>query len=503
MVDLTLAPELTKDEIGLKNFTKANCTLLGEDINAFKALPQAESAVLFSGSGTSCVDINECNIQGVCQNGLCKNTDGSYVCTCNTGYTQKGTLCIDTDECATRQNNCSTDAICSNTPGSFTCSCNSGFSGNGVVCTPIACYNDVCPSGYCSNGGTCSINPTKNCMAECQCLKGFTGSRCTDFVQNFMPRPLPTIPRRKIKVTLKQTIANLTSESNWNVTLAAPINESITSIMEPLSMGTFEKNENIFISLLPLNDSYEANITSDFMYNANSTVIQFLNVNLLSKVISALQNSANANKRLKRTISSSNISYSNSSATDAEPMLSIEQLKSYFNCALETGYDVYDLEYNPDVGFQCVSRCAKGYCLNNATCLHQQTGPVCMCNPVSMYSPYGTHCENLAVNLNGFFGILFGALAFLLLLILGIILAVFCCRRRKSYSHDILDITESSPPFKSSPLSPSTNIQVTSLQKQSVPHLIHWAPVLENVDTSVKSVIQRPSLKSDKQNGGS
>ena len=33
---------------------------------------------------------------------------------------------------------CSSNAICTNTPGSFVCTCNQGYTGNGVVCTGMS-----------------------------------------------------------------------------------------------------------------------------------------------------------------------------------------------------------------------------------------------------------------------------------------------------------------------------------------------------------------------------
>ena len=41
---------------------------------------------------------------------------------------------VDTDECATNVHNCHNYATCNNTDGSFGCRCNSGYSGNGVSC---------------------------------------------------------------------------------------------------------------------------------------------------------------------------------------------------------------------------------------------------------------------------------------------------------------------------------------------------------------------------------
>ena len=42
---------------------------------------------------------------------------------------------LDNNECADGTNNCHANATCTNTDGSFTCACNTGYSGNGVTCT--------------------------------------------------------------------------------------------------------------------------------------------------------------------------------------------------------------------------------------------------------------------------------------------------------------------------------------------------------------------------------
>jgi len=41
----------------------------------------------------------------------------------------------DIDECATNNGGCSAEADCSNTEGSFTCTCQSGYTGDGTSCT--------------------------------------------------------------------------------------------------------------------------------------------------------------------------------------------------------------------------------------------------------------------------------------------------------------------------------------------------------------------------------
>jgi len=41
----------------------------------------------------------------------------------------------DTDECASNNGGCDTNAACSNNLGSFTCVCNTGYTGDGFSCT--------------------------------------------------------------------------------------------------------------------------------------------------------------------------------------------------------------------------------------------------------------------------------------------------------------------------------------------------------------------------------
>uniref|UniRef100_A0A3P9A9F5 Latent transforming growth factor beta binding protein 3 n=1 Tax=Esox lucius TaxID=8010 RepID=A0A3P9A9F5_ESOLU len=45
-------------------------------------------------NSTHCQDINECTMQGVCQNGECLNTQGSFLCACKPGFTMDRTRCV-------------------------------------------------------------------------------------------------------------------------------------------------------------------------------------------------------------------------------------------------------------------------------------------------------------------------------------------------------------------------------------------------------------------------
>ncbi|XP_053702941.1 latent-transforming growth factor beta-binding protein 3 isoform X2 [Synchiropus splendidus] len=46
-------------------------------------------------NSTHCQDINECSLQGVCQNGYCLNTLGSFKCSCNDGLVLERNRCVE------------------------------------------------------------------------------------------------------------------------------------------------------------------------------------------------------------------------------------------------------------------------------------------------------------------------------------------------------------------------------------------------------------------------
>jgi len=82
-------------------------------------------------------DIDECQTSGMCANGECDNTLGSYQCRCEEGYAvqpDEGPGCVDIDECLLETYNCDENAECENTEGGFQCLCHEGFTGNGIVC---------------------------------------------------------------------------------------------------------------------------------------------------------------------------------------------------------------------------------------------------------------------------------------------------------------------------------------------------------------------------------
>ena len=95
----------------------------------------------YTGNGMTCVDINECstgnNTCAGAPNGTCTNTIGSYNCSCNPGYTGDGRTCVDINECLLGTDNCSINANCSNNIGSYNCTCTYGYTGDGRTCSKL------------------------------------------------------------------------------------------------------------------------------------------------------------------------------------------------------------------------------------------------------------------------------------------------------------------------------------------------------------------------------
>ncbi|XP_069476266.1 mucin-4-like [Ambystoma mexicanum] len=359
----------------------------------------------FQGDGFSCVDVNECNSTTLCSSyATCTNTAGSYTCACNPGYQGNGTSCDDVDECS-RPNLCSQTAVCTNTQGSYMCSCKPGFQGNGTFCCSTTCEDLT----YCKNGGTCTRTGSECQSPTCTCSPGYEGHQCTSASSSFVPVAIKDPPKRTVRLGMK-------SKSTFSIEDAET---KVEQLVEAVNVKRLFYGNSDFSNII----EHQINLTSAFNYTGRRSDIDFLNDNLTDEL-----NQLKGIARAATVKSATNLTLI---FVESLNLTSKQDLMKYFGCA---GFQptVYELNVTT---FMCESKCI-GYCKNNANCNLTANGPICVCVPFSMYTTSGPTCETLTMNLNAFFGILFGALAFLFLLMISIILTVYWCRKRRREADD-------------------------------------------------------------------
>ncbi|XP_029819725.1 LOW QUALITY PROTEIN: fibrillin-2 [Manacus vitellinus] len=139
-------------------------------------------------TGVNCVDINECSLNPLLCAFRCINTFGSYECTCPSGYAlrEDRRMCRDLDECAEGLHDCeSRGMLCKNLIGTFMCICPPGMQRrpDGEGCTDeneCRTKPGICPNGRCVNTAG---------SYRCDCNEGFevspSGTECIDTRQGF------------------------------------------------------------------------------------------------------------------------------------------------------------------------------------------------------------------------------------------------------------------------------------------------------------------------------
>ncbi|CAH1242671.1 FBN3 [Branchiostoma lanceolatum] len=131
----------------------------------------------WTGADPACRDINECTPnggRGPCGH-TCRNTVGSFICSCNDGYTlnSDGWTCDDINDCTNNGGRGPCEHYCHNTVGSFLCSCNTGYALNsdGRTCDDI----DDCSPNPCVTQASCTDVLSPGTGATCTCGTGYVG----------------------------------------------------------------------------------------------------------------------------------------------------------------------------------------------------------------------------------------------------------------------------------------------------------------------------------------
>uniref|UniRef100_A0A8D0L9R6 Fibrillin 2 n=1 Tax=Sphenodon punctatus TaxID=8508 RepID=A0A8D0L9R6_SPHPU len=116
-------------------------------------------------------DINECKaFPGMCMNGKCRNTIGSFKCRCNNGFAldMEERNCTDIDECRISPDLCGS-GTCVNTPGSFECECFEGYESGFMMMKNCMDIDECERNPLLCRGGTC-VNTEGS--FECHCPLG-------------------------------------------------------------------------------------------------------------------------------------------------------------------------------------------------------------------------------------------------------------------------------------------------------------------------------------------
>ncbi|XP_068278145.1 fibrillin-2 isoform X1 [Nyctibius grandis] len=113
-------------------------------------------------------DINECKVfPGMCMNGKCRNTIGSFKCRCNSGFTldMEERNCTDIDECRISPDLCGS-GTCVNTPGNFECECFDGYESGFMMMKNCMDIDECERNPLLCRGGTC-VNTEGSFQCDC------------------------------------------------------------------------------------------------------------------------------------------------------------------------------------------------------------------------------------------------------------------------------------------------------------------------------------------------
>ncbi|XP_023560870.1 fibrillin-3 isoform X3 [Octodon degus] len=136
------------------------------------------------GKPNSCAaDVNECRaFPGLCTHGTCRNSVGSFRCSCASGFAldAQERSCTDIDECRISPDLCG-QGTCINTPGGFKCQCFRGYASGPLQMRSCVDVDECARDSLLCRGGTCT---NTDGSYVCHCPPGHEltaqGTACED-----------------------------------------------------------------------------------------------------------------------------------------------------------------------------------------------------------------------------------------------------------------------------------------------------------------------------------
>ncbi|XP_075135114.1 uncharacterized protein LOC142209979 [Leptodactylus fuscus] len=167
-----------------------------------------------------------------------------------------------------------------------------------------------------------------------------------------------------------------------------------------------------------------ASSTATYSYPNNQTGINFINTNLEVAVNNSLvQSIPELTKTMNANVSISSINVKSPTITY------VEEMKKYVSCSLNyAGYIVTcDSMY-----CYCTGPCfnTPGYCNYNGDCYNAHNGSICQCYKSAFYRYKGKQCE-IYERSAGYYGLIFGIIGGVLLLLIVLIFAIYILRKKR------------------------------------------------------------------------
>ena len=404
----------------------------------------------YSGDGYTCHDINECNMNPgkICGNhSSCFNTEGSYDCQCEPGFTGNST-CTDINECTTNERNCSIHSHCVNTIGSSYCRCNDGYYGDGIACHPIL---------ICSGNNNCNYNA--NCMIYnktqyyCSCKIGYysnsqlpetqlqSGSHCQRGQVYTGSLQIAGIFNQELNNTHSTSYHALQQAVTNTLTLTLKLSSITKSKFERVAVTGFKAGSIIaeyyiiFKQDANINITELTNIISTSNYTIQGKPMQNVTVNDYDECANKTDNICTLNQNCINLPGSYTCQckpgFTGSSCVDINECSAPQACGNNTICSDTVGSYICRCQNgyhgDPYSNTGCVGACTPGFCLNGGTCTTVHIGQNCSCTKEFT----GTRCDTRILQIPAIIGISVGAVAAIIIFVAIPLLYYFSRRARR------------------------------------------------------------------------